>query len=142
MGANPLIGPASPDWGPRFPDLSCVYDRRLCRALVKSANRLGLHLKRGLYAAVSGPAYETPAEVSALRRMGADAVGMSTVPEAILAHAAGLRVVGLSCIANAAAARGRRLAHADVLTGAAGAAPRLTRLLTAFLGDLHATSAE
>jgi purine-nucleoside phosphorylase len=134
MGANPLTGAHDPFWGPRFPDLSRIYDARLS-SLLKSAGRIsGVTLKRGIYLGVAGPTYETPAEIRAFRRLGADMVGMSTVPEAILAHAAGIKVVGLSCISNPAAdAHPQSLNHADVLTAIGRAQPRIRRLLSEFL---------
>jgi purine-nucleoside phosphorylase len=133
MGINPLVGPALPFWGPRFPDMSRVYDRAYGALCDAAAHQAGVAVAHGVYLAVSGPSYETPAEILAFRRLGADAVGMSTVPEAILAHAAGLRVAGLSCIANAAADAATTLSHNDVLAGARAAIPLLTRLLQAFV---------
>ncbi len=103
IGSNPLIGPRQPAWGPRFPDMSRVYDSSLRAALERAGRAINITLQHGVYLAVSGPSYETPAEIRAFRALGADAVGMSTVSEAILANAAGLRVVGLSCITNLAA---------------------------------------
>ena len=133
MGFNPLIGPSNPFWGPRFPDMSRVYDMAYRSSFDAAAERAGTAVTHGVYVAVSGPSYETPAEIDAFRRLGADAVGMSTVPEAILAHAAGLRVAGLSCITNAAAGATHTLAHEDVLAGAQAAMPKLTRLLQEFI---------
>ena len=118
MGANPLRG------GPNFIDMTGLYDVPKVPGL-----------KRGVYAAVAGPTYETPAEVRMLRRLGADAVGMSTVPEAIAARAAGLRVTGISLITNAAAGRGKGgVSHAEVLAAAAGARSRLSSVLRRILG--------
>ena len=133
MGVNPLIGLAHPFWGQRFPDMTTVYDRGYRAGLDQAAQQAGLALEHGVYLAVTGPSYETPAEISAFRGLGADAVGMSTVPEAILAHAAGLKVAGLSCITNAAAGMGTVLSHAEVLSGAKVAIPGLTRLLQEFV---------
>ena len=135
MGFNPLIGPNHPFWGPRFPDMSRVYDANYRASLDAAAGRAGTTVAHGVYAAVSGPSYETPAEIEAFRRLGADAVGMSTVPEAILAHAAGLRVAGLSCITNAAAGATHTLSHEEVLAGARAAIPNLTRLLQEFIAN-------
>lgn len=135
MGTNPLIGPNHPFWGTRFPDMTCVYDKGYRDRLGKSAQRAGVVLDHGVYLAVTGPSYETPAEIKAFRAMGADAVGMSTVPEAILAHAAGLKVAGLSCITNAAAGLGGLLSHEEVLAGAKAAIPGLTRLLQEFVRE-------
>jgi len=115
MGANPLRGPALPK-GPRFVDLTQTYDPQLNRQLRVAAKQCSLRLRSGVYLAVSGPSYETPAEVRAFARLGADAVGMSTVPEAIVARQCGLKVAGLSCITNLAAGRGgATLTHAEVL---------------------------
>jgi purine-nucleoside phosphorylase len=115
MGANPLRGPALPK-GPRFVDLTQTYDPRLNRLLHAAAKRCKLKLRSGVYLAVCGPSYETPAEIRAFARLGADAVGMSTVPEAIVARQCGLNVAGLSCITNLAAGCGAgTLTHAEVL---------------------------
>jgi len=115
MGANPLRGEAVPGL-PRFVDLSRAYDRGLNRLLQKAARACALRLHAGVYLAVSGPSYETPAEIRAFARLGADAVGMSTVPEAIVARQCGLNVAAVSCITNLAAGRSRpALSHAEVL---------------------------
>jgi purine-nucleoside phosphorylase len=103
LGTNPLIGPTEERFGLRFPDMSEVYSRRL-RALADDAARaMGLSIEHGVYIAVTGPSYETPAEIRAFRTLGADAVGMSTVPEAIVARHMGIEVLGISCISNMAA---------------------------------------
>jgi purine-nucleoside phosphorylase len=136
LGANPLAGPHWPVWGPRFPDQTEVYDRRLRALLDRAGREMGETLPHGVYAASSGPTYETPAEVAACRALGADAVGMSTVPEAILGHAAGLRVAAVSCITNKAAGLGARaLRHADVIEQADRNRTRMAGLLTAFLRE-------
>jgi len=103
MGANPLRGPNDKRFGPRFPDLSDVYSRELQQICIEEARALGVELRRGIYAALPGPSYETPAEIHMLRGFGADAVGMSTVPEAIVARQMGIEVLGISCITNMAA---------------------------------------
>ena len=103
LGANPLIGPNDERLGPRFPDMPEVYSRRLRAAADAAAAERGLSLAHGVYVAVAGPSYETPAEIRFFRAIGADAVGMSTVPEAIAARHMGLEVLGLSCITNMAA---------------------------------------
>ena len=115
MGTNPLRGPQYENW-PRFVDLTETYDQKL-RALLFRAGRLArLKLQRGVYLAVSGPSYETPAEIRAFATLGADAVGMSTVPEAIVARQCGLRVAAVSCITNLAAGISpKNLSHAEVL---------------------------
>lgn len=100
IGDNPLVGDNLDAWGPRFPDMSQVYDRGLRVAAENAARRLGLTLRQGVYVAVKGPSLETPAETRFLRLIGADAVGMSTVPEVIAAVHAGLRVLGISVISN------------------------------------------
>jgi purine-nucleoside phosphorylase len=115
MGANPLRGAAIPGL-PRFVDLTETYDKNLRELLFKAGKISKLKLQRGVYLAVSGPSYETPAEIHAFATLGADAVGMSTVPEAIVARQRGLRVAGISCITNLAAGIGREnLSHAEVL---------------------------
>lgn len=106
MGVNPLQGKHDDFWGTRFADQSAVYDPELRSLLKQSANKIKVSLKEGVYLAVPGPVYETPAEIRAFRKIGADAVGMSTVPEAILAKTAGLKVLGLSLISNRAAGLG------------------------------------
>jgi len=103
MGVNPLRGPNDERFGVRFPDMSEVYSRRLQEIVVEAARAMGTEVRRGIYAGLAGPSYETPAEIHMLRTFGADAVGMSTVPEAIVARHMGLEVLGISCITNMAA---------------------------------------
>ena len=103
MGANPLRGENDERFGPRFPDMSEVYSRDLQELVTQEAKALGTTVRRGIYAALAGPSYETPAEIHMLRATGADAVGMSTVPEAIVARHMGMNVLGISCITNMAA---------------------------------------
>ncbi|WP_394184191.1 purine-nucleoside phosphorylase [Metabacillus halosaccharovorans] len=116
MGTNPLIGPNDSEFGARFPDMSESYDRTL-RELAKSvASELTIKLQEGVYVGNTGPSYETPAEVRALRIIGGDAVGMSTVPEVIVARHAGLKVLGISCISNMAAGiLDQPLSHDEVI---------------------------
>lgn len=115
MGENPLRGPCAASL-PRFVDLTRTYDPDLWELLQQSAKQVGVRLHSGVYLAVSGPSYETPAEIRAFARLGSDAVGMSTVPEAIVARQCGLRVAGLSCITNLAAGISRApLSHEEVL---------------------------
>lgn len=138
MGTNPLMGAHHPFWGPRFPDMTCIYNKGYRQWLDQAGGVAGVALDHGVYLAVTGPSYETPAEITAFRQMGADAVGMSTVPEAILAHAAGLKVAGLSCITNAAAGGSSVLSHDEVLSGAKAAIPALTRVLQEFVRKVAA----
>ena len=115
MGTNPLRGGPVPDL-PRFVDLTCAYDAGLRQLLLQAGRKCGVRLLTGTYLAVCGPSYETPAEIRAFARLGADAVGMSTVPEVIVARQCGLKVAGVSCITNLAARRSRRdLSHEEVL---------------------------
>jgi purine-nucleoside phosphorylase len=115
MGSNPLRGKAIPGL-PRFVDMTQVYDAKLGALLYRAGRRADLRLRRGVYLAVSGPSYETPAEIRAFAGLGADAVGMSTVPEAMVARQCGLNVAAVSCITNPAAGTGKgRLSHAEVL---------------------------
>jgi purine-nucleoside phosphorylase len=137
IGSHPLAGNNDPVWGPMFADQSCVYDKRLRALLDKSAAKTGTRVRHGVYLVASGPTYETPAEIRAFRAMGADAVGMSTVPEAMLANAAGMRVAAVSCITNAAAHKGgTSLSHREVVKNAARVRPALTALLTEFLKEV------
>lgn len=103
MGVNPLRGANDERFGPRFPDMSTVYSPELQELVVDEAKAIGVEVRRGIYGALSGPSYETPSEIHLLRNLGADAVGMSTVPEAIVARHMGLEVLGISCITNMAA---------------------------------------
>ena len=115
MGTNPLRG-AEIAGMPRFVDLTKAYDRGLRRLMERAAKACGIKLRSGVYLAVTGPSYETPAEIQAFGRLGADAVGMSTVPETIVARQCGVRVAGISCITNLAAGRSREpLSHKEVL---------------------------
>ena len=103
LGSNPLVGPNEDAFGPRFPDMSEVYSKRLRGLADAVAQERGQRIAHGIYVAVHGPSYETPAEIRFLRAIGADAVGMSTVPEALVARHMGVEVLGISCITNAAA---------------------------------------
>jgi len=136
MGANPLVGP-NRGTGPRFPDLCAAYDPGLSGQFAAAAQALGQTLQQGVYLAVSGPSYETPAEIRAFRALGADAVGMSTVPEVIVARQEGMKVAGLSCLCNMAAGMlPEALTHAEVLAAGAGAGVAFERLIRAFLRKL------
>ena len=137
MGVNPLVGPHHPHWGPRFPDMSHVYSSRLSTLLRKAGEELKLPISEGVYYAASGPSYETPAEIKAYRTLGADAVGMSTVPEAILARAAGIELAGLSCITNAAAGIStENLSHEEVTETTRQTMPLMKRLIQAYWSKL------
>lgn len=132
LGSNPLIGSYNPNLGTRFPDQSEVYAKPLRQKLLNAGAD-----SSGVYIATSGPTFETPAEIRQYRAMGADAVGMSTVPEAIVANALGMQVAGLSCICNWAAGIGSaKLTHEDVNKVAAEAMPRMKSTITAFLKEL------
>lgn len=132
MGVNPLRGDALPGL-PRFVDLTQAYDPGLGRLVRRAGRACGLKLRAGVYLAVSGPSYETPAEIRAFARLGADAVGMSTVPETIVARQCGLRVAALSCITNLAAGRGgKTLSHHEVLETAERVKHSGARLLETF----------
>ncbi|MGZ4122621.1 MAG: purine-nucleoside phosphorylase [Tumebacillaceae bacterium] len=115
-GRNPLVGPNEADLGPRFPDVSNGYNREL-RGMAKGvAERLGISLREGVYVGVSGPSYETPAEIRMFRILGGHAVGMSTVPEVIVANHCGLKVIGITCISNMAAGiLDQPLSHEEVM---------------------------
>ncbi|TMK85368.1 MAG: purine-nucleoside phosphorylase [Actinobacteria bacterium] len=126
LGANPLAGWRFPDGTPAFVDLSAVYDRELRAHVQDVVGEAGVDLGRGVYAAVPGPTFETAAETEFLRRIGAHAVGMSTVPEAVAGVALGMRILGVSCITNVAGEPG---AHEDVLAGAAEAVGALRDVL-------------
>lgn len=126
LGVNPLTGWRFADGTPAFVDLSCVYDRGLLSLAEEVADREGVPADRGVYVGMPGPTYETPAETEWLRRAGADAVGMSTVPEAVAGVALGLRILGVSCITNVAGTAGT---HEDVLEAGKAAANGLRRVL-------------
>jgi len=134
MGTNPLRG-AEIAGMPRFVDLTEAYDKGLRRLMERAAKARGIKLRSGVYLAVSGPSYETPAEIQAFGRLGADAVGMSTVPETIVARQCGVRVAGISCITNLAAGRSREpLSHKEVLETAERVKSLAAQLLINFAG--------
>lgn len=135
-GQNPLAGENDDRIGPRFPDLSDAYDPRLGALLDETARSLGIPLQTGVYACMPGPSYETPAEVRMLRALGADLVGMSTVPEVIAARHMGVPVVGLSVVTNPAAGLARRrLSHEEVSRTAEQVRDRLAALVSEFLPE-------
>lgn len=116
MGTNPLIGRNDENFGVRFPDMSEVYSKNLIKIVDASGRLLKLDLKHGVYMATTGPSYETPAEIKMARFMGADAIGMSTVPEAIVANYCGIEVIGISCISNyATGVSTKKLSHEEVI---------------------------
>jgi purine-nucleoside phosphorylase len=116
MGSNPLIGPNDDRLGVRFPDMSEAYSKELRDIAKEKATKLNLNIKEGVYVAFTGPTYETPAEIRAFRTLGADAVGMSTVPEVIVARHSGIKVLGISCITNMAAGiLDQPLSHEEVI---------------------------
>lgn len=138
LGVNPLAGPNEDNFGVRFPDMTAAYDKRFRELTLAEGRLLGINLGEGVYAAVAGPSYETPAEVRYLRNIGADLVGMSTVPEVIAARHSGLRVLGISCVTNAAAGvLDQPLDHKDVLETAERMKGQFTGLLRAVIPDLE-----
>ena len=133
-GANPLIGPNLDDFGPRFPDVSDIYTASLRAAIREKAASQGISLREGVYVMYSGPNYETPAEIRMFRVLGADVVGMSTVPEALVAAHCGMQVVGVSCITNmAAGVLPRKLTHSEVMETAARVHDTFHKLLELIL---------
>lgn len=133
-GASPLRGPNELTFGPRFPDMSQVYDRQLSQTARAVAAAVGLTLHEGVYVCLGGPSFETPADLRFLRLVGADAVGMSTVPEATVARHGGLRVLGFSGISNAANLDGSTVTtHAEVLAAGDTIVPKLTALIRGVL---------
>jgi purine-nucleoside phosphorylase len=141
FGTNPLVGPNEERLGPRFPDMSVVYDRALRKVVQVVAAKLRIPLREGVYIGLHGPSYETPAEIRACRKLGADAVGMSTVPEAIALRHAGVRVVGISTITNMAAGILKKpLEHDEVLKTTQRVGARFVRLLNAAVPRIAAQS--
>jgi len=137
MWRNPLIGPVV-DGDDRFPDMSAPYDRELLAILREVALEIGIPVQEGVYAGLLGPSYETPAEVRMLRWMGADAVGMSTIPEVLTARAIGMRVAGVSCITNhAAGMTGQPLSHEEVLEIADRVGDSFERLVRGFVARVR-----
>jgi purine-nucleoside phosphorylase len=139
FGTNPLIGPNEETLGLRFPDMSFVYDPQLRRIILSAARKLKIPLKQGIYIGLHGPSYETPAEIRACRTLGADAVGMSTVPEAIALRHIGVRVAGISTITNMAAGiLAQPLVHTEVLKTTERVGARFIRLLNAAVPKIAA----
>ena len=138
LGCNPLTGPNDETLGPRFPDMSEAYSRRYREIAREVAHELTVPLEEGVYAAVPGPSYETPAEIRYLRTIGADMVGMSTVPEVIAANHMGMRVLGLSCVTNMAAGiLPQKINHEEVLETGAMVRDTLVRFLKTLLPRLE-----
>jgi purine-nucleoside phosphorylase len=137
QGTNPLIGPNDETFGPRFPDMSRAYDRKFRELTLAEGRLLGINLGEGVYAALAGPSYETPAEIRYLRTIGADLVGMSTVPEVIAARHSDIRVLGISCVTNAAAGvLDQPLDHKEVLETAQHIKGQFIGLLRAVIPDI------
>jgi purine-nucleoside phosphorylase len=144
VGLNPLTGPNDPEIGPRFPDMSQAYDPELRRLALQVAAELGITLHQGVYIMLSGPSFETPADLRFLRMIGADAVGMSTVPEVTVAHHAGIRVLGISGISNAAVMEPgtSTLSHQEVLAAGKTIVTRLGPLIKEILRRLEQKAEE
>ena len=140
QGSNPLVGPNDDSLGPRFPDMSEAYSREYRETAKRVAAELCVFMPEGVYAAMLGPSYETPAEIRYLRAIGADVVGMSTVPEAIVANHIGMKVVGISCVTNMAAGviPHQKINHEEVLETGVMVRDTLVRFLKALLPRLEA----
>ncbi len=139
QGSNPLVGPNDDALGPRFPDLSEAYSKRCREVALGVARELGIELREGVYAALLGPSYETPAEIRYLRAIGADLVGMSTVPEVIVANHSGLEALAISCVTNmAAGVLPQKIDHQEVLETGRMVRDTLVRFLKALLPRLEA----
>ena len=138
MGVNPLRGPNDERFGPRFPDMTAVYSPELQELVIDEARAINVELRRGIYGGLSGPSYETPAEIHLLRNLGADAVGMSTVPEAIVARHMGLEVLGISCITNMAAGiSDEPINHEEVMATGDRVRETFTELLQRVIGAIN-----
>jgi purine-nucleoside phosphorylase len=141
MGENPLRGPNDERFGPRFPDMTNVYTSAYVEAAHEIAREIGAVLFEGVYMALRGPTYETPAEIRMMRKLGADAVGMSTVPEATVAHHCGMNVLAISCITNVAAGLApNEINHAEVISVGAAAGKQLGELIVRVIPRLIATN--
>lgn len=135
-GLNPLRGPNDDTLGPRFPDMTHAYDPGLDEIARGVARQMGLELREGVYMMLAGPSFESPADIKFIRMVGADAVGMSTVPEVIVARHGGMRVLGLSLISNSLAGGHDEVSHAEVLAAGRAAAPKLAALIKGVLEHL------
>jgi len=140
QGTNPLIGPNDDGFGPRFPDMTHAYDPEFRRFVAEAAKNLSLNVHEGIYLALAGPNYETPAEIHAFRALGADLVGMSTVPEVLAARHSGIRVLGISCVTNMAAGiTGKALTAEEVLETGAKVKNQFIALLRAIIPRIAAS---
>ena len=140
QGANPLIGPNEERFGPRFPDMTRAYDPEFRRFVAEAGKNLSLNLHEGVYLALAGPNYETPAEIHAFRTLGADLVGMSTVPEVLAARHSGIRVLGISCVTNMAAGiTGKTLSAEEVFETGAKVKHQFIALLRAIISRIAAS---
>ncbi len=137
MGTNPLIGPNIIELGPRFPDMTRAYNPKIVNIFKETSKQIGLDIKTGVYCALQGPTYETPAEIGMLRTIGADMVGMSTVPESIAANHLGIKVGGISCITNMAAGiTGEKLNHEEVKEQALEVMGKFSKLLSGSIKEI------
>jgi purine-nucleoside phosphorylase len=137
QGGNPLVGPNDERFGPRFPDMSNAYSKKYREIAISEAKRLGITVREGVYAALSGPSYETPAEIRYLKAIGADLVGMSTVPEVIVARHMDMNILGISCVTNVAAGiLDRGIDHAEVIRTGERVKSQFVELLRAVLPQL------
>ncbi|MGM0602607.1 MAG: purine-nucleoside phosphorylase [Bacillota bacterium] len=137
IGDNPLIGENMDDYGTRFPDMTEAYDKNLIKVAEKAAEKNGMLIRKGIYAALSGPSYETPAEIRYLQNIGADAVGMSTVPEVIVARHMNMNVLGISCITNMAAGiLSQPLDHKEVVEIAEKVRPEFLKLMKEIINNI------
>ena len=140
QGANPLIGPSDDRLGPRFPDMTRAYDPDFLRYFAEAGEKLALNPHEGVYLALAGPNYETPAEIRAFRTLGADLVGMSTVPEVLAARHSGIRVLGISCVTNMAAGiTGATLSAEEVFETGARVKTQFISLLRAIIPKIAAS---
>jgi len=138
LGDNPLRGPNDARFGPRFPDMTTVYSPELQEIVIEESKPLNVEVRRGIYAALAGPSYETPAEIHLMRTLGADAVGMSTVPEAIVARHMDIEVLGISCITNMAAGiSDEPINHDDVMATGDRVRETFTELLRKVVGRIN-----
>lgn len=136
-GQNPLIGPNDPDMGPRFPDMSEAYNMELRNIAQDVARQQGVELRKGVYVGLTGPTYETPAEIKFLRTIGADATGMSTVPEVIIANHLDMKILGISCITNmAAGVLNQRLSHEEVVEVGNQVREKFSRLIKGIIQEV------